>query len=157
MFQEDKRKRKKYMKEYMNKCKKIIPNVPEEDKEKRKNTKTSKYRYQNMFEEDRQKLALRLSSQVEDQKLLKKYNEIGSKIKNMERKEFDGDLVFADKYLKIKKSYNKKITTNFKDVENNSTKPPKEGIKCVQLSVIMIDSVFKSGNYFKNHVHNLSK
>ena len=50
------------MKEYMNKCKKIIPNVPEEDKEKRKNTKISKYRYQNMFEEDRQKLALRLSS-----------------------------------------------------------------------------------------------
>ena len=49
----------------------------------------------------------------------------------MERKEFDGDLVFADKYLKIKKSYNKKITTNFKDVENNSAKPPKEGIKCV--------------------------
>ena len=75
----------------------------------------------------------------------------------MERKEFDGDLVFADKYLKIKKSYNKKITTNFKDVENNRTKPPKEGIKCVYLSVIMIDSVFKSGNYFKNHVHNLSK
>ena len=58
--------------------------------------------------------------------------------------------MFGDKYLMIKiKSYNKTITTNFKNVPNNSTKPPKEEVKCVYLSAAVIDTVFKSiKNYY---------
>ena len=40
--------------------------------------------------------------------------------------------MFGDKYLKTKIiSYNKRIIINFKNVANNSTKPPKEEVKCV--------------------------
>ena len=58
--------------------------------------------------------------------------------------------MFSDKYLKPKmKSYNNKITTNFKNVKNNGAKPPKEGSKCIYPPAIVIGSVFKSGkNYY---------
>ena len=60
---------------------------------------------------------------VEDEKLLKKYNEIWSQIKNT--KKFDKGPVFDDKYLRTKtKSYNEKTTTNFKNVKNNDIDPP---------------------------------
>ena len=35
--------------------------------------------------------------------------------------------MFCKKYLEIQiKPYNKKVTTNFRNVENNSNKPPKK-------------------------------
>lgn len=49
-------------------------------------------------------------------------------LKNYE-KNFDSDLVFADKYLKIKiKSYNNEISTNFND---EATKKP-SALLCLQ-------------------------
>lgn len=41
----------------------------------------------------------------------------------------------------------------FKNVKNNSNKPLKEGIKCLFLSSVVIDYVFKSGkSYFPQTV-----
>ena len=52
--------------------------------------------------------------------------------------------MFSDKYLKTKlKSYNNKITTKFKNVQNNSDKPQQEGSKEIYLPAIAIDSVLK--------------
>ena len=47
--------------------------------------------------------------------------------------------MFCEKYLEIQiKSYNKKVTTNFGNVENNSNKPPKKTTKCICLLFIVI-------------------
>ena len=53
--------------------------------------------------------------------------------------------VYNGKYLKAKiKSYNGKINANFHD-----NKIPKEGSQFICLSVILIDSVFRTGkNYY---------
>ena len=60
-------------------------------------------------------------------------------------KEFDSEPVYNEKYLKAKiKSYNGKINTNFHD-----NKIPKESSQFICLSVILIDSVFRTGkNYY---------
>ena len=81
-----------------------------------------------------------MSFLVKDEKVLTKYNGIWSKINTIiGRKRFDSNLVFCDRYLKIKtKSYNNKITTNF------HSRTPKSGIDCVCLSVLAIDCVFRS-------------
>ena len=51
---------------------------------------------------------------IKDDKLLKKYNEIWKKIKNIIKKEFNSEPVYNEKYPKAKiKSYNGKINTNF--------------------------------------------
>ena len=85
-----------------------------------------------------------ISFLIKDDKLLEKYNEIWEKIKNSLKKEFDSKPVYNEKYLKAKtKSYNGKINTNFHD-----NKIPKEGNQLICLSVILIDSVFRTG---KNH------
>ena len=70
-----------------------------------------------------------ISFVVENVKLLKKYNEIWSEFKEKyEKKKSDSDPIFNDKRLRTKiKSYNKKITTDFKNGKDNSTKPFKEG------------------------------
>ena len=52
---------------------------------------------------------------------------------------FDSEPVYNEKYLKIK-SYNGKIDTNF-----HYNKIPKESSKFICLSVILIDSVFRTG------------
>ena len=67
------------------------------------------------------------------------------KVKNILKKEFVSEPVYNEKYLKTKvKSYNEKINTNFHD-----NKIPKEGSEFTCLSVILIDSVFKTGkNYY---------
>ena len=71
------------------------------------------------------------------------------KLKKLWREKNSIDSVSGDKYLKTKiKSYNIKITTNFKNVKSNSTKPPKEGSNCICLSAVVIDSVFKSDKNF---------
>ena len=66
------------------------------------------------------------------------------KVKNILKKEFVSEPVYNEKYLKTKvKSYNENTNTNFHD-----NKIPKEGSEFICLSVILIDSVFKTG---KNH------
>ena len=61
------------------------------------------------------------------------------------KKEFVSEPVYNEKYLKTKvKSYNENTNTNFHD-----NKIPKEGSEFICLSVILIDSVFKTGkNYY---------
>ena len=80
-----------------------------------------------------------------DDKLLEKYNELQEKLKNSFKKEFDNERVYKKKYLKAKiKSGNGKIKTNSHD-----SKIPKERSQFVCLSVILVDSVIKTGeNYF---------
>ena len=67
------------------------------------------------------------------------------KVKNSIRKEFDSVPVYNEKYLKAKaKSYNGKLNTNF---HNNKIR--KEGSQFIYLSVILADSVFRTGkNYY---------
>ena len=82
---------------------------------------------------------------INDNELLEKYNEICEKVKNIIKKEFDGEAVYNEKYLKAKiKSYNGKINTNF-----HNNKIPKKNPKFICLSVSLIDSVFrKSKSYY---------
>ena len=82
---------------------------------------------------------------IKDDKLLKKYDEIWGKVKNSNKKVFNSEPVNNEKYLKAKiKSYNGKITTNF-----HNNKIPREGSQFICLSVILIDSVFRTGkNYY---------
>ena len=82
---------------------------------------------------------------IKDDELLEKYNEIWEKVKNSLKKEFDSEPVYNEKYLKAKiKSYNGKINTNF-----HNNKITKEGSQFICLSVILIDSNFRtSKNYY---------
>ena len=82
---------------------------------------------------------------IKDDELLEKYNEVWEKVKNSLKKEFNSEPVYKEKYLKAKiKSYNGKINTNF-----HNNKIPKEGSQVICLSVILIDSVFRTGkNYY---------
>ena len=86
-----------------------------------------------------------ISFLIKDDELLEKYNEIWEKVKNSLKKEFDSEPVYNEKYLKAKiKSYNGKINTNFLD-----NKIPKESSQFICLSVILIDSVFRTNkNYY---------
>ena len=72
-------------------------------------------------------------------------NKIVVSNKNILKKEFVSEPVYNEKYLKTKvKSYNENTNTNFHD-----NKIPKEGSEFICLSVILIDSVFKTGkNYY---------
>ena len=81
-----------------------------------------------------------ISFLIKDDELLEKYNEIWEKVKNSLKKEFDSEPVYNEKYLKAKiKSYNGKINPNFLD-----NKIPKESSQFICLSVILIDSVFRT-------------
>ena len=82
---------------------------------------------------------------IKDDELLENCNKICRKVKNIIKKEFDSESVYNEKYLKAKiKSYNGKINTNF-----HNNKIPKEGSNFICLSVILIDSVFRTGkNYY---------
>ena len=85
-----------------------------------------------------------MSLLIKGLELLEKYNEIWEKVKNSIKKEFDGEPVCNEKYLKAKiKSYDGKTNTN---LHNN--KIPKEGCRCIFLSLIFIDSVLKTGNNY---------
>ena len=88
---------------------------------------------------------LNMSFLIKDYELLKKYNKIWENVKNILQKESDSEPVYSEKYLQAKiKSCNRKINTNFYDNEI-----PKEGSKFICLSVILIDSVFRtSKNYY---------
>ena len=80
-----------------------------------------------------------------DDEFLEKYNEICEKVKNSTKKQFDSEPVYNEKYLKAKvKSYNWKINTNF-----HNNKISKEGSQFICLSVILIDSIFRTcRNYY---------
>ena len=79
-----------------------------------------------------------ISFLIKDDELFEKYNEIWGKVKNSLKKEFDGEQVYNEKYLKTKiKSHNGKINTNF-----HNNKILKEGSQFICLSVILIDFVF---------------
>ena len=85
-----------------------------------------------------------ISFLIKDDELLEKYNRIWDKVTNSMKKGFNSKSVHNKKYLKTKiKSYEGKIGTNF-----HGDKVPKEGSQCICLSVVLTDSVFKSG---KNH------
>ena len=85
---------------------------------------------------------------IKDNELLEKYYEIWEKNKNSIKKEFDSEFIYNRKYLKAKiKFYNGKINTNF-----HNNKIPKEGSNFICLSVILIDSVFRTGKNFHSHV-----
>ena len=81
---------------------------------------------------------------INNDELLEKYTEILGKVKSSLRKEFDSEAVYNEKYLKAKvKSYNGKINTNF-----HNNKIPKEGPQFIFLSVIWIDSVFRTSKSY---------
>ena len=85
-----------------------------------------------------------MSFLIKDDELLEKYNEIWEKVNKSIKKEFDSEPVYNEKYLKTKiKVYKGKINTKF---YNN--KIPKEDSQCICLSVILIDSVFRTGNNY---------
>ena len=85
-----------------------------------------------------------MSFLIKNDELLKKCNKILNKVKNTIDKEFDRDPIYNDKYLKAKiKSCNGKINTNF-----HNNKIPQEFSQCIFLSVILIDSVFRTVNNY---------
>ena len=66
------------------------------------------------------------------------------KVHNIIKKGFDNGPVYNEKYLKTKKnSYDGKINTNF-----HGNKIPKEGSRCICLSVILNNSVFGIGKTY---------
>ena len=95
--------------------------------------------YRKDFDETKQ-----ISFLIKDDKLLEKYNEIIEKVSKNIKKEFDTKPVYEGKYLKIEiKPYNKKISIKF---HNNQI--PKEDSQCICQSVILIDSVYRTGNNY---------
>ena len=86
-----------------------------------------------------------MSILIKNDELLEKYIEIWNKVSKVIEKGFDSEPVYNDKYLKTKiKSCEGKINTNFHD-----DKVPKEGSQYTSLTVILIDSVFRTGkNYY---------
>ena len=81
---------------------------------------------------------------IKDDELLEEYNSIWEKVKNSMKKEFDSEPVYKEKYLKAKiKSYNGKINTKF---HNNEI--PKGGPQFICLSVILINSVVRTGKSY---------
>ena len=84
-----------------------------------------------------------MSFLVRDHKLSEEYNEIWEKVKNSIKSQFDSEPVCNKKYLRAKiKSYYRKINTSF-----HINKIPKEGSQFFCLSVMLINSVFRTGWY----------
>ena len=77
-----------------------------------------------------------LSFLIKDDELSsEKYNKIWEKVENITKKEFDSKPVYNEKYLKAK--------------IKSSNKIPKEGSQFICLSVLLIDSVLRTGkNYY---------
>ena len=87
-----------------------------------------------------------MSFLIKDNELLEKYNEIWEKVSSSIKKGFHSKHVYYKKYLKTKKaSYEGEIDSNF-----YNDKIPKEGSQCICLSVLLIDSVYRTGkNYYR--------
>ena len=78
---------------------------------------------------------------IKDDKYLEKYNEVWKKVRNSIKKEFGGEPICNEKYLKTKiKYYSVKINTNF---HKRQMKRPKEGSKCLCLSIISVNFVLE--------------
>ena len=85
-----------------------------------------------------------MSFKVNNNKLLKKYTEIWGKIRGLIGKNFDSEPVWVDKNIKTKiKLYLDRVNTNFQGKE-----VPKENASYKCLSLIMLDSVIKTGNKY---------
>ena len=86
-----------------------------------------------------------ISFLINDGELLEKYNKIWEKVKNSLNWESDNEPVYNEEYLEAKiKSYNGKINTNF-----HNNKIPRKGSQFICLSVILINSVFRTvKNYY---------
>ena len=84
---------------------------------------------------------------IKDDELLERYNEIWKNVKDSFKSEFRKP-VNNKKYLKAKiKYYKEKINTSF-----HNNKIPKEDSQCICLSVILIDSVFRTGKSYSTQV-----
>ena len=80
---------------------------------------------------------------VKDDELLEKNIEIWEKVKNILKKELNK--VYNEKYLKAKIKFCDEKITNF-----HNNKIPKEDSQYIFLSVILIDSVLRTGeNYYR--------
>ena len=70
--------------------------------------------------------------------------EIWKKTKNSDKKEFDSESAYNEKYLKAKKNpYNGKLNTKFHNIEI-----PKESSKFICLLIKLIDFVFRTGKKY---------
>ena len=75
--------------------------------------------------------------------LKKKYLQIWDKIRYEIENKCDSEQIRNDKYIKAKvKSYNCKIAIDF-----HGSRISKDDSRCIGLSIILIDSVFKIGKY----------
>ena len=74
---------------------------------------------------------------VRDEVLIKEYNEIWDKIRNLLKKEFDSESVYNDKYMKTKTNLYNTYGMNF-----YVNKMPKENERYTCLSVKLLDSIF---------------
>ena len=82
-----------------------------------------------------------MSFKISDNKLLKKYNKIWEKVRNLLNIEFDSEPVYGDvdKYIKIKiKMYRDRVNTNIQ-----GKKVPKENASYKCLSLIMLHFVIR--------------
>ena len=78
---------------------------------------------------------------ISDKHLLKKYNQIWKKVKDLLKIKFDSEPVYGDndKYIKTKiKIYDGNVNTNFQDKGIAG-----EEASCKCLSIIMLDSVVR--------------
>ena len=87
-----------------------------------------------------------ISFLIKIDELLEKYNEIWDKVNNTIKKGFDGEPVYNEKYLRTKiKPYEGEICANFR-----GDKIRKEGSQCICLSVLLIDSIFRTCETFSS-------
>ena len=85
---------------------------------------------------------------IKHDELLEKCNEIYEKVKNSNKKEFDSEPVYNEKYIKAKiKSNNGKINT-----VSYKNKIPRKVSQFICSLVILINSVFRAS---KNYYHQL--
>ena len=81
---------------------------------------------------------------IKDNKWLEKFFEIWEKVKNSIKNEFDSEHEYNEKYRYAKiNSYNQKIKLN-----SHNNEIPRKGSWCILLSVIFIDSAFRTGNNY---------
>ena len=76
-----------------------------------------------------------ISFLIEDEELLKRYNQIWDKVSNSIKKEFDIKLVEKEKHLPTK-------------IKSCNDKPLKEGCRCIFVLMILIDSFLKTYKNF---------
>ena len=75
---------------------------------------------------------------IEDDELVKKYNDIWNKVSNSIKQELDCKPIYTKKFLKAKMKFYGDEATDFHDKEI-----PKVGSNCTSLAVILIDFVLK--------------